>query len=779
MKSAALFPIALFALTAAAAAQTPRRPMLSEAEAAAVIEQAVSSAGREPRVNITRPEFASGCPNPADPTGQADSTCAFLNAIRAAEADTLHGAGYPVLYIPHGRYRVSGDGYHAALTLSTGVSLVGDGAQSTVVSNASPHAALLTYRKAQGNCNGKAGACMILIHGITFAGAGHAGTGGLIEIDSTDTGILSDVVLANTGGIALNLQGSSERWIVSQVDINNSRWPLVAEGDTNEDYFDRVNVLTPGQDADGYCWSVNCPGGRLIQSGVWRPDPHSAVFLDGDNLHWMNSSIKDTARMGGMRMAPTTSSVTHTYFEGYPFAHQPRTNHAVEVGGKMELGHLTRAIRSTEMMFPVDDAAWQPLYVNDPADIHSNDTHSYVNAYTIYPADYVWQSSEPSHAVPGITRGTFERVGVASFASDGNAYLLARALEGTRAIAWPAGSVIEQAPPRGYGVARIEESHFNSLFADSSKYTAGCSDTEQLAEWTSSPSEMCAEIIAGLVPDGFGVPFPSQGYNAPPFTLDIESNSIYTQDELSGGGWIKIAADAEVILNQGNQPLTRFADPASALTTYINDNTRLQVVNWGSRAALAHVHDLAADVEFSPQDHYYSAEVLVNGSLSHQYIGDPCWYDGTHTARFCIHASGATQERLTNGRWVAFDAPPGLADAQPASLQSNAVPVPTRYALRDWSPGTLAPRGEHGDCARTEESTGAIDMSADPEATLIVNMTPNPGANVLLSGSIPRANTVAVEVCNQAPVAVTLPASPTILFTQLPQSPLLSAARPR
>ncbi len=772
---AARFSLLLPAMAAISACPAPAqtRSMLTEA-----IEQAVSSAAREPRVTITRAEFSSGCPNPADPTGQADSTCALLNAIKAAEADTLHGAGYPVVYIPHGRYRVSGEGYHAALALSSGVSFIGDGAQSTVIYNASPRAALLTYRKAQGNCNGKAGACLILIHGITFAGAGQAGTGGLIEIDSTDTGILSDVVLANTGGIALNLQGSSERWIVSQVEINNSRWPLVAEGDTNENYFDRVNVLTPGQDADGYCWSVNCPGGKLISSGVWLPDPHSAVFLDGDNLHWMNSSVKDTARMGGMRLAPTTSSVAHTYFEGFPFAHQPRTNHAVEVGGKMELGHLTRAVGADEMIFPVDDAAWQPLYVNDPADIHANDTHSYVNAYTIYPADYQWQSSEPSRAVEGITRGTSERVVVASFAGDGNAYLLARARDGSRAIAWPAGSVIEQAPPRGYGVARIEESHFNSLFADSSKYAPGCSDTAQRTQWTSSPSRLCAEIIAGLVPDGYGVPFPSQGYNAPPFTLDIESNSIYTQDELSGGGWIKIPADAELILNQGNQPLTHFADPASALTTYSNDNTRVQVVNWGTRTALAHVHDLAAGVEFSPQDHYYAAEVLVNGSLSHQYIGDPCWYDGAHTSRFCIHASGATQERLTNGRWVAF-----AAGAAPASLASGTMPgtmpPPTRYAIRDWSPGTLAPRGLPGDCARTSESTGSLEMSTDPEATLIVNMTPSAGANVLVSGSVPGANTVAVEVCNQAPVAQTLRGSPTILFTQLPPGPLLSAGASR
>ena len=770
--------IALFA-AAAASAQT-QRPMLSPAEAQAQVQQAIA-ATRDARVSVARADFAGGCPNPADPTGQLDSTCALNNAIRAVRADTMKGAGYPVLYIPHGRYKVSGQGYGAAIQLASGVSLVGDGAQSTVIYNASAHGATLRYNKAQGTCNSKPGSCFILIHGITFAANGHLSTGGLIEINSTDTGIMSDVVLVNTGGIALNMQGSTERWIISQVEIGYSRWPLVTEGDTNEDYFERVNILGGGMDLSNYCWSVNCREGALIPAGIWYPDSHSAVYLDGDNLHWMNSSIKPTSYMGGLRMAPVTSSVTHTYIEGFPFGHQPRTNHAIEVGGKGELGHITRSISASDLVFPVDDAMWQPLYTSDPADVKVNGTHSYVNGYSIYPADYVWHSTEPSRVVPGITRGTSERIRVADFSGDGNAYLFSRGQDGTHAIAWPAGSVIEQEAVKGYGVAKIEEDHLNSLNTDTTKYADGCSDTAQLAQWTSSPSQLCAEIIAGLVPDGFAVPFPTQGYNAPNFDVYLDSNTIYTggsqQAEPDGQGWIKVPADADVTLNQGNPPLTHFADPTTALNTYSNQNTRLQVVNWGARTALAHVHDLSGNVQFSPQDKYFSADVIVNGSLSHQYIGDPCWYDGTHMARFCIHASGATQEKNVNGRWTAFGGVPGVAASELASTPAPAqVPVAVRYALRGWNPGTLAPRGQQGDCVRTEQPTQGTEITADPEATLIVNMTPNPGANVLVSGSVPRSNTVAVEVCNQAPSAQTLPGTPTVLFTQLPPSPLLSAA---
>ena len=761
--------------TAAAAAQN--RPLLAPEEAQAQVQQAIASASREPRVSVARPDFAAGCPNAADPTGQLDSTCALNNAIRAAQADSMKGAGYPVLYIPHGTYKVSGRGYGAAIQLSTGVSLVGDGAQSTVIFNASPHGATLRYNQAQGNCNGKPGVCMILIHGITFAANGHLSMGGLIEINSTDTGIISDVVLANTGGIALNMQGSTERWIISQVDVGYSRWPLVTEGDTNENYFDRVNVIGGGNDLSGYCWSVNCRNGALIQSGTWLPDPHSAVFLDGDNLHWMNSSVKGTSMLGGIRMATVTSSVTHTYLEGFPFSHQPRMNHAIEAGGKGELGHLTRPISAGDLVFPVDDAMWQPLYASDPADVKVNGPHSYVNGYSIYPADYAWHSTEPSRAVPGITRGTSERIRVADFSGDGNVYLFSRGQDGTHAIAWPAGSVIEQEAPNAYGTAKIEENHLNSLVPDTTKYADGCSDTEQLPQWTSSPSRLCAEIIAGLVPDGFAVPFPPQGYNAAQFDVYLDSNTIYTgggqQAEPDGEGWVKVAANADVTLNQGNPPPLHFADPATALTTYSNQNTRVQVVNWPGRTALAHVHDLSGNVEFSPQDKYFSADVIVYGSLSHQYIGDPCWYDATHTARFCLHSSGATQERNVNGHWTAFGGVPGAAAGELASAPATA-PAPVRYVLRGWSPGTLAPRGQSGDCARTEQKTGT-ELSADAEATLIVNMTPSPGANVLVAGSVPRANTVAVEVCNQAPVAQTLPAAPTVLFTQLPPPALWSA----
>ncbi len=579
-------------------------------------------------VNVTDQRFASGCPNAADPLGHADSTCALRAAARFTESTGIPGAGFPILYFPHGVYKVAGEGYTSALTLTKAISLQGDGAPNTVILNTSPHAATLTYLKVDG-CSDKPGPCPVTVQGLTFAGQGHTTNGGLIEIDSTNTGSMRNVVLANTGGIALNLQGSSERWYFSDMEIDNARWPVLLEGDTNEDYFERVNVLNGGE-ANGYCYSVNCPGGKRIESGVWRPDPHSAVYLDGDNVHWMNSSIKSTEAVGGIRLSTTTSSLTHTYIEGFPWGGQPRTNHAVAAPGKEELGHLTQAINAADLDFTVDDAAWQPLHINDPSQARINGKPSYVYVYGIFPQDYQVNSREPSHAVPGITRGTMEMVAVGAFSGDGRAHLFNR---GKQPIAWPAGSIIEQAAPNSYGTLRLEENHFNSLGADFKRYSSGCSDTaQQQGQWTSSPSELCAEIIAGLVPDGYMVPFPTQDFVHNGFALDIVDNSIYIGgSEQDGEGWIKIPGNAAVNIDSQNAPLRNFVDANTALHSYSNGVTRLQVVTYGGGqkpvSALAYVTDPSAGVRFSPQEGFYTADVMRNGTLAHQYLGSECWYN--------------------------------------------------------------------------------------------------------------------------------------------------------
>ncbi len=710
-------------------------------------------------VNVTDTRFGQGCPAPADPLGKRDSTCALRAAVHFAEGSGIPGAGYPVLYFPHGSYKVAGEGYTSALTLTKAVSIQGDGAPSTVILNTSPHAATLTYLKA-GECSGKPGPCPVTVQGITFAGQGHATDGGLIEINSTDTGSMRNVVLANTGGVALNLQGSSERWYFSDMEIAESRWPVLLEGDTNETYFERVNVLNPGQ-ASGYCYSVNCPGGQILDHGVWRPDPHSAVYLDGDNVHWMNSSIKSTHAIGGIRLAPTTSSVTHTYFEGYPWGGQPRGNHAIAAPGKSELGHLIEGISAAELNIPVDDAGWQPLRVNDPSQTRINGNHSYTNAYGIFPADYLLNSREPSRAVPGVTRGTMEWVQVAAFAGDGQAHLLSR---GKQPVAWPAGSIMEQAPANGYGVLRLQENHFSSMGAHySRRYPSGCSDTEQRKQWTSSPSQLCAEIVAGLVPDGFMVPLPTEDYVHIQYALHLADNSIYTGgSEQDGEGWVKIPGNATVAIDDGNPPLRNFVDAGTALHSYVNGGARVEVVTWPATrpgmkpvSALAYVSDASAGVRFSPQEGFYQADVMRNGVLDHQYLGTQCWFDTS--------AGNASPDRRTC-------ASPAGGGAQAANLASGpAANPPVKYIMRDWQVNLLAARGGEGDCKSRETATGSVRFSTATDATLVANLAPNPGAQVTATAAVEADGArVAVRLCNTGSEPVRWVTPPLVTLTQLP-----------
>ena len=403
------------------------------------------------------------------------------------------------------------------------------------------------------------------------------------------------------------------------MDISHARWPVVLEGDTNENYFQRVNVINSGRTQD-YCYSVNCPNGKLITSGVWHPDPHSAVFLDGENVHWSDSSIKSTDAIGGIRLALGVTSVTNSYIEGYPYNGQPRANHAIAAPGPVELGHTTSAISATALSIPVDDAGWQPLYVNNPAQAAGNGHHSYVNGYGIFPSDYLYGSKDPSRAVPGITRGTMEAVTIAAFSGDGQAHLYAR---GKQPVAWPAGSIIEQTTPGGYGTLAIRSNHLNSIDPGSNpSYTSGCSDTAQRTDWVSSPSELCAEIIAGWVPDGYMIPLPTQTYVHGGFNLDVTDNAIYTGGtEQDGAGWIKVSGNADVFLGGPSAPLTASANPDTALHSYVNGNTRVQIVQWpGPRpiSAGSYLVDPAAGVSLSSRSGAYSANILRNGSITHE-----------------------------------------------------------------------------------------------------------------------------------------------------------------
>jgi hypothetical protein len=61
-----------------------------------------------PRVDVTHPDFATGCANAADPSGQQDSTCAIEAAVAWTENNKRAGNHAPV-YFPPGDYKISGN----------------------------------------------------------------------------------------------------------------------------------------------------------------------------------------------------------------------------------------------------------------------------------------------------------------------------------------------------------------------------------------------------------------------------------------------------------------------------------------------------------------------------------------------------------------------------------------------------------------------------------------------------------------------------------------------
>jgi hypothetical protein len=269
-------------------------------------------------------------------------------------------------------------------------------------------------------------------------------------------------------------------------------------------------------------------------------------------------------------------------------------------------------------------------------------------------------------------------------------------------------------------------------------------------------------VIAGLVPDGFMVPFPTQDYVHQSFDLHLVDNSIYTGgQEQEGQGWTKIPGDATVRIDDGNEPLRALADAQTAMHTYSNGTTRVQVVTYPANAtgasdrsgraasALAYVTDVSAGMRFSPQDNFYSADVVRDGAIQHQSTGTQCWY-GTGSG------NAAAGQRTCLGGPVAQAASPQLG-------------APVKYVARDWQVNLLAPRGQQGDCQSRDVATGTVRFSTAGDATLIVNLQPNPGAVVTATGAVAADSVhIATRLCNTSTDPVRWTGPTMVTFTQLP-----------
>lgn len=599
----------------------------------------------------------------ADNTGTTDSTTAINTAVSYIESLPA-SANRPVLYFPAGRYTVgtSNTGYTALFTMPLGATVEGDSEGSTVINSLATHADTFFFNAASGSTCLSGSACFDVLRNMTISGTGHLGNNSAVEALNVIDFFMNHVLIQNFGGIGLSLQGSTERSLIDHVDISANNRAVMLEGDTNEDYFNRTNAINTGQDLGGWCYSrKNCTNGAVI-SGTIYPDYTPAVQLDGANIDWENSSIKATWPMAAMRIVSGSSiRVQNTYFEAFVAGY---ANPAIQVLGASEIGHTTAAITTSALTIPVDDAIYQPLYLADPATLSQLSAHSYVNGFTIYPPDYLaGDSTDLSSICTGgctnIYRGTTETVSVNAFSADGAAHLFSR---GSTAYAWPAGAVIEQASASTYGNITLANNHFESNQATNS---TTCNDTTLLTTWKGSPSDVCAEILPGPVPDGYQIPIPSGStVDSTNASISLYDNSLATGNtELNGRGWIKVGGNASVSLH--NPP--SYATSYLANTSLTNNTTdSIMYTTWPSgKIALGSWSDSGYGIFALPAFQYFEQDnVHLNqgsggfNAAENLVLGNKCTdeipSDGTTQplTRACFTPTAWIYQKWSGSAWV-------------------------------------------------------------------------------------------------------------------------------
>ena len=758
-------PILLFLLISAVSLPLTGYAECSTATAPVNVQNATfaSGTGISSNPGLSCKGVAGNASGLADPTGENDSTCAVRNAAVYAASCNESGE-YPPLYFPTGHYSFNISGTSGVIVLTNPIGVTGDGATASLLQNKSPNAALLTYVGVTGPS----------VMNVGLAGNGPATNGDLIDVISSVGGTYQNLALSNTAGIGINLQGSSERGRFGNISMNGVRLALNSEGNTNENYVENFDFSfngfsafngNPGNqwnydsNANPYtgieitadcvslspaAWSsstsysgtaavsyggatynlVTANSGQTPQliSRYWqqcgqspKPEERALVYLDGENWMLSNGSIKATL-LSGVNVARTTAQVSHVYFEG-PFGPKaPNYSYSTQVIGKQEVGHLTAAVSSSSLVFPVDDAGWQHEYTTDPSLLHHLVTD---NKVAIFPSDYLAGSSAQSTAVPGMLRGQYEIV-VIAYSGDnpiypgaGTGHATARAITGSvapgivcsstqmdkcgpgpmnAAVSYPApasvngvltaSALIAQLPDAGYGVSEIQENHFNMAKVNSATTVGVCSDTGILppnGQWIGSPSLMCAENFAGAVPDGITLQIPqSPGYVSVGANVDYVNNTTLGSSlpEAQGFGWIKIGSNAAVHIDQGDGELYAIPSLPQAYISYVNGTTSVQFVDWGGTSgnavtASGTITDASAQVAITNLgslqnafNSYSAVDATVPGSAGPATVAidnsSNCTYlaqnnaSGKPTLRTCIDPDTGllSTQVLFSGNWI-------------------------------------------------------------------------------------------------------------------------------
>jgi hypothetical protein len=675
----------LMLLTGRALAQAPSKAPIAQIRvAAAQIEaQHVTAAtvSKFPRVNILHQDFANGCPNAADPTGQRDSTCAIQAAVDYADSRTI-GGQQSSLYFPAGNYLISNairlpcnlqvltDGPTAsALTLAPGIR------SNAITVHPPEHQAPDPFLCAGG------------IDGLTIQGSGHANTGTLLEIINGTGYRLNDVKLYNSGGRGLSLQGSAERVESHDLQIDAVRWPIVMTTNSNEVHFFKTNIEAPGMSADSYCFNINCINGRFPGPNQGpgggptpiRPDPHGAVWMSGVDVAFYGGSIKALEYEHAFHVAIAQSNIiANFYFEDFPDGNRPDLNSAVVVGGLMPMTKLTEGLEGgckSNCSASVASTDWFPDYSNDPADLQKYLPNNCGEMDWIMPSDFEWGNHAPSASVPGVARDQYETVCVNGMGGDGKMHIIRRNVSNgpLRSTAppntsWPAGSIVHMASnviTYGSGLTLISN-HISGIAPGGPGYKPDCNDTD---------ARTCGNIILGVIPDGYLLNPPGSKANSPLASvnaaLTMIDNSLFTGgSEAIGTGYVKVHTRGL---------LTILSHPGSIASRAETDETLKGQMTLNGIApqvqAVQYPTGAHAEVVISRPDtggylstyggFFEEAMSAFDPALGgnpggryangHQFINSSCWYDaGSSQAphagnRFCM--KGGTQFAASTAGW--------------------------------------------------------------------------------------------------------------------------------
>ncbi len=470
-------------------------------------------------------------------TSGADDTAALQAAIAAAvtaATSQSYAQGSQVVRIPTGICKISGE-----LRIPQNITLRGMSRESSIIQQTSTTANAITVtgcsKQLLGGCEGG-------IYDLTIEGNGHTTTGTLLEMDGIVSYNLHDLRLFNGGGRGIEINGG-ERFDVHNLTVFMTRWPLVLSGAVNESYFYDTRVMYPGLTADNYCYNVNCVNGVYPASGPIAPDPHGAIYSTvGTNEGFYGGSIKPLQMMSGFKTINSeTTTVDHFYFElGY-------VNAGVIAGGVMEWTATTAAMTTSSQSVSLQSTAWLPYYYTSPGDVPT--TQQSFNGFIVIPPDFLWGSTAASSLGGGITRGTYEQIAVAGFAGDGNMYLGVggRGQNGTTAIAWPAGALVEIL---GGGITsfKVTNSHVNAQDAFSVMGAAGANLTRNC---DNSGVNTCAEIIAGYIPDGRWVQqrgSPGDTLTGPSVTMNLSNVKMFS-GAVAGQGLLAVHSSVGLTLD--------------------------------------------------------------------------------------------------------------------------------------------------------------------------------------------------------------------------------------